>query len=182
MDITVSHPPQRTETVENVATSVVEKLTDAGHTLGVAESLTGGSVMTAVTSVPGSSAVFFGGIVSYATPLKQNVLKVDKNLIENEGVIHPQVARQMADGARKITSHGTSQTTWGIGTTGVAGPSTQDNKQAGTVYIGIVSAERSRSWGPFNFSGDRDEIRRAAVRETLCLLREILETVIETCP
>ncbi|KAL5610988.1 hypothetical protein FOBRF1_007105 [Fusarium oxysporum] len=174
MDITVSHPPQRTETVESVATSVVKKLTEAGHTLRVAESLTGGSVMTAITSVPGSSAVFFGGVVSYATPLKQDVLEVDKDLIKKEGVIHSEVARQMAEGARKITSHGTNQTTWGIGTTGVAGPSTQDNKPAGTVYIGIASPEKSGSWGPFNFSGDRDEVRRATVRESLCLLREVI--------
>ncbi|KAF4451291.1 putative competence/damage-inducible protein CinA [Fusarium austroafricanum] len=104
MDILVSHPPQRTEAVETVAASVVAKLKQAGHSVGVAESLTGGSVMTAITSVPGSSAVFFGGVVSYATPLKQDILKVNRDLIAKEGVIYHEVARQMAEGARKIHS------------------------------------------------------------------------------
>ncbi|KAE8149600.1 hypothetical protein BDV25DRAFT_130238 [Aspergillus avenaceus] len=175
MDILTYTPPQRPETVEEIATTIVQKLKHANQTLGVAESLTGGGVMAAITSVSGSSAVFYGGVVSYATPLKQEILGVDGQLIAREGVVHAEVARQMAMGARKVTAHGDNETTWGVGTTGVAGPSLQDNKSPGTVYIGIASSGGAWAWGPFNFTGDRDEIRRVTVREALCLLRDVVE-------
>jgi PncC family amidohydrolase len=174
MDVLILHPPQRPETVQAVANSVVERLSQAGQTVGVAESLTGGSVMAAITSVPGSSAVLFGGVVSYATHIKQELLRVDGDLIAQEGVINFEVARQMAEGARRIASHGSNQATWGVATTGVAGPTSQDNKPAGTVYIGIASSDKSRAWGPFNFTGDREAVRQATVRESLYLLREVV--------
>ena len=79
--------------------------------------------MEAITTVSGSSAVFRGGVVSYATPLKEKLLGVDAELIAEHGVIHADVARQMAEGARKATTFdGAEATTWGVGTTGVAGP------------------------------------------------------------
>ncbi|OQE28700.1 hypothetical protein PENSTE_c003G04850 [Penicillium steckii] len=174
MDFSSPHPKPRIGTAEEIATTLVYKLRDFNQTVGVAESFTGGGIMATITSVPGSSAVLHGGVVSYATSVKREVLGVEDSLIAKEGVIHPEVARQMAKGARKITSHG-SITTWGIATTGVAGPASQDNKPAGTVYIGIDSSKESWTWGPFNFPGDRDEVRQATIKEALCLLHDILE-------
>ncbi|GAB1207990.1 hypothetical protein APSETT445_006727 [Aspergillus pseudonomiae] len=163
-----------TETLLDIATDVIHMLGQADQTLGVAESLTAGGVMAALTSVPGSSAVFRGGVVSYATPLKQQLLGVESDLIATMGVIDPNVATQMAEGARKITTCDNTPTAWGIGTTGVAGPASQDGKPVGTVYIGIASPTGTRAWGPFNFPGTRERIREATVLEALSRLREEL--------
>ncbi|OCL12552.1 hypothetical protein AOQ84DRAFT_352473 [Glonium stellatum] len=130
--------------------------------------------MAALTSVEGASAVFRGGVVSYATPLKQQLLNVDTKLISREGVIHSEVAEQMAEGARTITTFHGTPTTWGISTTGVAGPEPQDGKPVGMVFIGIASADGSQAWGPFSFPGTRDRIREATVIEALARLRETL--------
>ncbi|RYP59120.1 hypothetical protein DL770_010283 [Monosporascus sp. CRB-9-2] len=163
-----------TETLFDIATDVVRLLRSAGESVGVAESLTAGGVMAALTLVPGASATFRGGVVSYATPLKQLLLNVDADLIAREGVIHAEVAAQMAEGARRTTTFDGIPTTWGIGTTGVAGPDSQDGKPAGTVYIGIASPEGSRAWGPFNFPGSRERVREATVIEALSRLRDAL--------
>lgn len=73
----------------------------ANQTLAVAESLTAGGLMAAVTAVPGASAAFRGGVVAYATALKRRLLGVDGALIAREGVVHADVALQMAEGARR---------------------------------------------------------------------------------
>ena len=218
---------RNTETLLDIATDVVRLLRTAGETIGVAESLTAGGVMAALTSVPGASAAFRGGVVSpqsplfpllaslsrslsrvvpfscanflnsatssrnilrrgilltprvgevsYATPLKQLLLSVDADLIAREGVIHADVASQMAEGARKATTYDAgSPTTWGVGTTGVAGPDPQDGKAVGTVFIGVASPEGARAWGPFSFPGSRERVREATVVEALSRLRDVL--------
>ncbi|KDN60920.1 hypothetical protein CSUB01_09033 [Colletotrichum sublineola] len=172
-----SQPTARsTETLDEIASEVIRLLAQANETVGVAESLTGGGLMAALTSVPGASAVFRGGVVSYATPLKQELLDVDRSLIHKEGVIHHEVASQMAAGARKITTVGAEETTWGVGTTGVAGPSSQDGKPPGTVYIDIASAKESCGHGPYHFPGVRKSVRTATVMEALALLRSALRS------
>ncbi|KAF4630828.1 hypothetical protein G7Y89_g7302 [Cudoniella acicularis] len=93
----IEHTKRNTECLLDIATDVIQMLTRATETIGVAESLTGGGLMAALTSVPGASAVFRGGVVSYATPLKQLLLNVDADLIAREGVIHGDVAAQMAE-------------------------------------------------------------------------------------
>ncbi|KAH8897654.1 putative competence/damage-inducible protein CinA [Thozetella sp. PMI_491] len=163
-----------TETVLDIASDVIRLLRSAGETVGVAESLTAGGVMAALTSVPGASAAFRGGIVFYSTPLKQHLLHVDAELIAREGVIHADVAAQMAEGARKVTTFDDVPTTWGIGTTGVAGPDSQDGKPIGTVFIGIASPNASRAWGPFSFPGPRERVRETTVIEALSRLRDEL--------
>jgi len=163
-----------TETLHDVAGEVVRLLKQRGETLSVAESLTGGGIMAAITTVSGSSAVFRGGVVSYATPLKQKLLNVKADLIAEHGVIHSDVAQQMAEGARDITMIEDLPTTWGLSTTGVAGPASQDNKPVGMVFIGLASAQTSQGLGPFLFPGTRDQIREATVIEALALLRGAL--------
>ncbi|KAI1366212.1 hypothetical protein F5Y08DRAFT_140896 [Xylaria arbuscula] len=163
-----------TETLLDIASDVIRLLREANETVGVAESLTAGGVMTALTSVPGASAAFRGGIVSYATQLKQLLLNVDTELIAREGVIHADVAVQMAEGARRATTFDDTPTTWGIGMTGVAGPDSQDGKPVGTVFIGITSPYGTEAWGPFSFPGTRERVREATVAEALSRLRDAL--------
>jgi nicotinamide-nucleotide amidase len=170
----IKYTKRATETVRDVAGDIVQMLKQAGETVGVAESLTGGGIMAALTSVEGASAVFRGGVVSYATPLKRLLLSVDAELISRHGVIHGDVAEQMATGARIITTFHDTLTTWGISTTGVAGPDPQDGKPVGMVFIGIASVDGSQAWGPFHFPGARDRVREATVMEALARLRETL--------
>lgn len=169
------YTPRFTETLYDIAREVVELLKKSNETLAVSESLTGGAIMTALTSVEGCSAVFRGGVVSYATPLKQHLLGVDGDLISKHGVIHSDVASQMASGARTVTTQkDMAPTSWGIGTTGVAGPDPQDGKPVGMVFIGVASAIGSKGFGPFHFPGMRERVREATVIEALSLLRQEL--------
>ncbi len=98
-------------------TAVVHGLTKAGLTVGTAESLTGGLVCAALTSVPGASAVVRGGVVAYASEVKADVLAVDRALLEREGAVNAAVARDLAEGARRVL-----RCDVGLATTGVAGP------------------------------------------------------------
>ena len=167
------HVERLTETARDIAADVIALLKLAGETVGVAESLTGGGVMQTITTVSGASSVFRGGVVSYATPLKQGLLQVDAALISERGVIDGDVAKQMSIGARNITAC-ESPTTWGIGTTGVAGPDSQDGKPVGMVYIGIASPDDAWGFGPFSFPGDRDQIRQSTITEALAQFRKKL--------
>ncbi|KAH0494780.1 hypothetical protein TgHK011_008369 [Trichoderma gracile] len=173
MDSDFQPEPRIGETAFHTATDLVEKLRDAGQTVGVAESLTAGAVCSAIASAMGASQVFRGGIVSYDTKMKEELLGVDKELIAKEGVIHAEVAKQMAEGARRITSLKDSATTWGIGTTGVAGPEKQDDKPVGTVYIGIAGPKGTVSYG-YKLPGTREQIIEACAVEALHRLRKLL--------
>jgi nicotinamide-nucleotide amidase len=175
MATTPTQPPLESST--DIAHDVVRMLTDAGETVAVAESLTGGAVMATLTAIPGVGSVFHGGLVTYDTPLKTKLLGVDDDLVEKEGVIHADVAAQMAEGARRIMNYEGGiggDRTWGLGTTGVAGPSSQDGQPMGTVYIGISSGQGSVGHGPFWFPGTREQVIDATVREALKLLRGAL--------
>ena len=133
-------------------------------TLAVAESLTGGLLAAALTSVPGASAAFRGGVVAYATDLKAALLGVPAGLLERHGAVHPSVAEAMAEGARR--NLGASA---GAATTGVAGPDPSDGQPVGTVYIAVSSAAGTTA-RHLALSGDRQEIRRVTVEASLSLL------------
>lgn len=149
-----------------VAPGLIAELTARGETLAVAESLTGGLVVATLVDVPGASAVVRGGVVAYATPVKHSVLGVSGELLEAEGAVHPEVARQMAAGVRIALSVDGEPATWGISTTGVAGPDPQDGKPVGTVYVGIASAAGAEAF-ELHLDGDRGAIRHATVSELL---------------
>jgi nicotinamide-nucleotide amidase len=148
------------------AHDVVATLTAHGETVAVAESLTGGLVVATLVGVPGASAVVRGGVVAYATPVKASVLGVDAELLAERGAVDPEVARQMATGVREALSVDGEPATWGISTTGVAGPDPQDGKPVGTVYVGLASAAGATAW-ELHLDGDRDAIRHATVSELL---------------
>ncbi|MGB6082737.1 CinA family nicotinamide mononucleotide deamidase-related protein [Moheibacter sp.] len=111
-----------------------EKLKDLNLSIATAESCTGGNISFLLTSAPGSSEYFKGGIVSYATEVKERVLGVSNELIQKHTVVSSEVAEAMAKGVREHL-----QTDIGVSTTGVAGPAKgEDGKEVGTIWIGIA--------------------------------------------
>ncbi|HWO61132.1 MAG TPA: CinA family protein [Umezawaea sp.] len=144
--------------------AVVALLRERGETVATAESLTAGLVTAALTSVPGSSAVVRGGLVVYATDLKHALAGVDEALLAEHGAVHPEVARQLAEGARTRCG-----ATWGLGLTGVAGPAPQDGVAPGTVHVAVSSAAGT-SVETMTLGGDRHEVRAASVAGALTLL------------
>jgi nicotinamide-nucleotide amidase len=153
---------------EELAAAVLRRLIPAGQTLAVAESLTGGLVAAALASVPGASAAFRGGIVSYATDLKASLLGVDPGLLAERGAVDPDVAAAMAAGARSRLSASA-----GAATTGVAGPDPSDGQPVGTVFI-AADAGAGPVVRQLNLSGTRNEIRRTAAEQCLWLLLSTL--------
>ncbi|PZE81349.1 damage-inducible protein CinA [Curtobacterium sp. MCBD17_032] len=158
------------------AAGLVAALTARGETVAVAESLTGGLVVAELVGVAGASAVVRGGVVAYATPVKATVLDVDAELLADRGAVDPEVARQMAAGVRIALAVDGVPATWGISTTGVAGPEPQDGKAVGTVFIGIADAQGAGAV-ELHLDGDRGAIRAAVVSELLTRLRSRLEGV-----
>ena len=140
-----------------------------GMTVAAAESLTAGLFTATLTEIPGSSAVLRGGIVCYATDLKQSLVGVDGDLLAHHGPVHPDVAQQLADGARARCG-----ATVGVGLTGVAGPGPQDGVPPGTVFVAVTSdgAARARALPGQDTPTDRWQVRAAAVRAALDLLGE----------
>ena len=155
------------------AAAVLAALGRRGWTLGVAESLTGGEVTSSLVAVPGASSVLWGGVVAYATPIKHSMLGVDEELLERHGPVHPSVALQMAEGVRRAVSIRGVAADVGISTTGIAGPDSPDGQPVGTVHVGVVTPETSRT-AAFLFDGDRAQIRSATVDAVLQTLREVL--------
>lgn len=148
---------------------VHRRLADAGATVAVAESLTGGLLGAALTTVPGSSRTFRGGVIAYATDLKERLLDVPGPLLDAEGPVSAHVAAAMAAGVRDRL-----QATYGVALTGVAGPDDQDGNAPGTVFVAVA--------GPGNglvreltLSGDRQSVRTGAVDGAIELLRNLLD-------
>ena len=123
------------EAAESLSREVVALLTGAGRTVAVAESLTGGLVLASLVSVPGASAVVRGGVVAYATDVKARLLGVDRGLLDLEGAVHPEVAREMALGVVSLVG-----ADYGVATTGVAGPDPQDGRPVGEAHVGVAAA------------------------------------------
>jgi nicotinamide-nucleotide amidase len=148
---------------------VVHLLTERGLTIAVAESLTGGLLVSELIRTPGASAVVVGGVVAYSTALKHSVLGVDAALLASNGAVDPEVARQMASGVRDVLAVDGRPADIGVSTTGVAGPDPQDGKPVGTVFLGIAFGDEVRSV-ELGLSGSRDEVRAAVVVEALALI------------
>lgn len=111
-----------------------------GHTVATAESLTGGAIGATITSIPGASKYYRGGIVAYASELKTDLLGVSAKLIEDGGAVQSDVAVAMAQGvANKLDAE------FGLAVTGVAGPAWQDGVAPGTVFVACVQRDESGS-------------------------------------
>ena len=153
------------------AQKVIARLTELKLTIATAESCTGGLIAGALTDVPGSSAVFFGGFVTYDNAAKTSMIRVPERMIRDHGAVSAQVARAMADGARN-----TARTDIAVSSTGVAGPGGgTEKKPVGLVYIAAARAPGDIIVKEHRF-GDigRDAVRMATLREALNLLRERL--------
>ncbi|MGA4990039.1 CinA family protein [Nonomuraea bangladeshensis] len=141
-----------------------------GATLAVAESLTGGLIGATVTAVPGASRVFRGGVISYATELKRDLLGVPGELLEREGAVHPEVAAAMARGVARVCA-----ASYGMAVTGVAGPEPQDGRPVGTVFV-AVAGPGGQVWGrELRLEGSRERIRVETVHEVVDLLSSVLQ-------
>ncbi len=155
----------------SIEAEVVQALRRRGWTLGIAESLTGGAVASAIVTVAGASAVLNGAVVAYATPVKHSLLGVSPELLASYGPVHPMVAEQMAAGVRSAVAVAGRRADIGVSTTGIAGPASPDGQPVGTVHIGISTPTETRSFA-FSFDGDREDIRRAAVDAALTAVRD----------
>jgi nicotinamide-nucleotide amidase len=138
-------------------------------TLAVAESCTGGMIAERITSVPGSSRSFLGGVVVYSNDLKIGLAGVPAELIAQHGAVSDEVARALAEGIRRRTG-----ATIGLGITGIAGPSGgTPTKPVGLVYIAVSDAQRTDSMDR-TFRGDRQRIREWATQQALDVVRKRL--------
>lgn len=156
-----------------LAVQVVGLLKARNLTAGTAESLTGGLIAGTLTSVPGASAVFEGGIVAYSAPLKAALLDVPAPLLDRVGTVHQDVALAMARGARRRLG-----VRLAVAVTGVAGPDPVGDLPPGTVHVAVSSASRDRQV-PLRLDGDRAAIRWTTVSHALGL---ILTAILEDNP
>jgi nicotinamide-nucleotide amidase len=147
-----------------VAADAVEALRAAGASIATAESLTGGLVCATLVSVPGASDVVRGGVVAYAAEVKVATLGVPQELVDERGTVDPDVAAAMATGVRDRLG-----ATYGVSTTGVAGPGPSEGKPAGTVHVALAGPDGVET-RPLQLSGDRDEIRAGTVDALLSWL------------
>ena len=138
-------------------------------TLAVAESCTGGLIAQRITSVPGASRAFVGGVVVYSDKLKTEMADVPADLIAKHGAVSAEVAKALADGIRQRTG-----ATMGVGVTGIAGPSgATESKPVGLVYIAVTDAQGADATTR-TFRGDRTRIREWASQQALDLVRRRL--------
>ena len=148
----------------------------ADQTVAVAESCTGGLVGSLLTDVPGSSDYFDRGLVTYSYDAKMAHLGVNRETLEEHGAVSEPVAEQMARGVRDLAG-----TTWGVSTTGIAGPDGgTEEKPVGTVFVGVAFAD---DWGTggsratverFQFEGSRTQIKEQIARQALTSLLQSL--------
>ncbi|MGZ5390222.1 MAG: CinA family protein [Aeromicrobium sp.] len=145
----------------NTTESLIALLRGMDASVSTAESLTGGLVCAALVAVPGASDVVRGSIVAYTTDAKTDVLGVPADLITQYGTVDEHVASSMANATRRRFG-----STYGLATTGVAGPDPSEGKPAGTVHIAIAGPEGTESW-LLDLAGDRAMIRNSTVSELL---------------
>lgn len=150
---------------------VVGRLIDADCTVATAESLTGGRLAARLTDGTGASSAFLGGVVTYATEVKISLLGVPEALIDDHGVISEECARSMAERVRDLLG-----ATYGVSTTGVAGPDTQEGEEVGTVFVGVAGPDRT-DVVPLALDGERDEIQAQTVTAAMSALTAMVDAV-----
>jgi PncC family amidohydrolase len=147
---------------------VIELATARGVSIATAESLTGGTLAGALTAVPGASAVVRGGIVTYASDLKIALLGVPEEVVASHGVVSAECACAMAVGVRERLG-----ATYGVATTGVAGPASQEGKPVGRVFVAVAGSMGARA-EELSLVGTREEIRAATVAAALDISLRVL--------
>jgi nicotinamide-nucleotide amidase len=153
----------------NLEEVLVKLLTDNKQTLATAESCTGGLLANRITNVPGSSKALLAGYVAYANDVKIDILGVDPRLIDKHGAVSEEVARAMAEGARKR-----ARSTYALATTGVAGPDGgSKEKPVGTVYVALAD-ETGTTVRKLFFPSDRETFKQLVAQFGFEMLRRKL--------
>ena len=150
--------------VAKTAEDVISSLADAGETLALAESLTGGLLCARLTDVPGASRVILGGVVAYSTRSKHEVLGVPNATLRDHGAVSAQTAAAMATAVAHLFS-----ARIGVATTGVAGPDSQEGQDVGTVFLAIARGEQTHVV-QLALEGTREQIRALTVDHAFALL------------
>lgn len=159
-------------------TEIVKLLKKHQLHISTAESLTGGMLASCIVDVPGASEVFEEGYVTYSDEVKHKVLGVSKDDLKEYTAVSSIVAKQMAEGTARITGSDIT-----VATTGYAGPGpAEDGTPAGTVYIcvfcrGISGEDAKAAIRKYNFSGDRNSVRKQTVEEAVKLVYNLLELI-----
>jgi nicotinamide-nucleotide amidase len=154
---------------QSSAAAVIAALRSREETLAVAESLTGGALAATIVDVPGASHAFRGGLVVYAVDLKVRLAGVPGRLLEERGPVDRDVAAALAEGVRLRCD-----ATWGLATTGVAGPEAHGGKPPGTVWLGVAGPNGTTT-RQLHLDGDRAAVRAGAVIGALRLLGDALQ-------
>lgn len=149
-----------------LAAELTEGLRARGESLCTAESLTGGQLCVLLTATPGASQVVRGGVVAYQTPVKHAVVGVDAAILEQYGAVSEQTALALATGARRMFD-----ATWAVSTTGVAGPTRQENKPVGTVFLAVAGPVSGTA--ALLLNGDRERIREQTCAAAIALLHAL---------
>lgn len=151
-----------------MAASLHAELSGRKAMCATAESITGGGLGDLLSAAPGASETYLGGVVSYATEVKQKVLGVSQQTVDDQGVVSAQCAAEMATGVRSLLG-----ADWAVSTTGVAGPTTQEGKPVGLVYVGVAGPGVVTT-RELHLSGERGRIRELACLEAVsALLAEV---------
>ena len=159
---------------DTLESAIGDLLKAAGKSLSTAESCTGGTISSLITSVPGSSEYFLGSVTSYANSVKENVLSVPAQIIETYGAVSSECVAAMAEGVRKLTS-----SDYSVATSGIAGPGGgSDDKPVGTVWIGVTSEKGTETYR-LRFNSDRKRnIERFSSSALHILLNKIRKELI----
>jgi nicotinamide-nucleotide amidase len=156
--------------IDSLETKIVHLLAERKQTLALAESCTGGYIAHRVTNVPGASAIFSIGFVTYSNEAKQNFLGVRADTLKQHGAVSEPVAREMAEGARRVNS-----TDYAIAVTGIAGPGGgTPEKPVGTVFIAVASAAETRVCRRFN-PGERLAFKEITSEQALAELNALIQ-------
>lgn len=157
--------------MSELETQIIHWLTERNQTLAVAESCTGGYIAHLLTNVPGASVVFSAGFVTYNNQAKEKFLGVSSETLERHGAVSEPVAREMAEGARRVTA-----TDYAVAVTGIAGPGGGTaEKPVGTVFIGAAWAGGTMVRRQFN-PGERIDFKEATARQALAQLLSIFKS------
>jgi nicotinamide-nucleotide amidase len=166
--VTLSRMEDEPQDQQLLGATLHAELVARKQTLATAESLTGGALGDLVSAAAGASETYLGGVVTYATRTKVTLLGVDQATVDEHGVVSEQCAREMALGVRDLVG-----SDWGVATTGVAGPTEQEGKEVGTVFVAVAGPDGVVA-RQLHLDGDRAQIRSATCTAAVAM---VLETV-----